>query len=566
MTVRAQKIETIAQELVDEGVLTADQLAVALESQKNLGGNLDDILVQRRFLSKEELNTRLAEKAGIAVISLATYQPDTTVLKLIPVEKARQWSLFPLFETEEKLTVATADPFDLTVLDGARMELDKEIDFVLASREEIDNAIEQHYGDRQKEDNSATAVEVVGYETSANVEEESTEDQLEREAQASRVVNTVDQVLAQAFRERASDIHFGPTRDALKIRLRIDGVLEEIQSQPKPLHQGMLSRLKILGGMDVAEHRIPQDGRVRLKIDSRELDLRIATYPTMFGEAAAIRLLSKQSLITLEDLGFVERDLHTFTELVHKPHGILLVTGPTGSGKTTTLYAALQEIDRQKHHVLSVEDPIENEIAGVDQTQINPKAGLTFPTALRAMLRQDPDIIMVGEIRDQETADISLRAAMTGHLVLSTLHTNTAIGAVARLVDLGIEPYLISSTLLGVMAQRLVRRICPTCRVEAPLPAEALHRLSSKAEGLQAFRGKGCRECGMRGYKGRIALFELVRIDDELRVLINNSSPEVRLKEKATAAGFHTIFEDGIEKIRQGLTTIEEVLKVTVEG
>ncbi|MBI2341618.1 MAG: type II/IV secretion system protein, partial [Deltaproteobacteria bacterium] len=312
---------------------------------------------------------------------------------------------------------------------------------------------------------------------------------------------------------------------------------------------------------DVAEHRIPQDGRVRVRTQGREIDMRIATYPTVFGEAATVRLLGKEELLTLEDIGFCKNDLNVFIQLITKPHGILLVTGPTGSGKTTTLYASLMHVNSRDKHILSIEDPVENEIPGIDQQQINPKAGLTFASALRSMLRQDPDIIMVGEIRDKETADMAIRASMTGHFVFSTLHTNTAIGVIPRLLDLGVESYLLSSTLLGAISQRLVRKICPKCKEEAEIPRELAVGLGVKS--IKSFKGKGCKECRNTGYFGRTAIFEIIQTDDDLKKMISEKMPEVRIMEAVKDKGYHSILDDGLEKIKNGITTVEEVLKVT---
>lgn len=560
MSLFSQKIEDLTRDLVKDGMLTPDQLAVAEESKKNLGGDLADILVKRGFVQEKELIKRLGKKNGFSVIALASYKPDADVLTFLTAEQAHRWRLIPLFEVEGKLSVATADPFDLPTLDEAHFVLGRDVDCVLTTRTEIDVALKKFYGEAEtsgKED-----VEVVRY-GEASGEEASPVAALQREAQAAKVVTAVNQIFKQACREQASDIHLEPTRTALKTRLRIDGTLIDLGEQPKKLHAAIVSRIKILGNMDVAERRLPQDGRVRLRLLGKEVDLRIATYPTIFGEAAAIRLLSKDQLRTLHDLGFSAADEKIFQELITKPYGILLVTGPTGSGKSTTLYAALQAIDRKAHHVLSVEDPVEHEIEGVSQTQINTKAGVTFASTLRSMLREDPDVIMVGEIRDQETADIALRAAMTGHLVFSTLHTNTAVGAVARLVDLNVEPYLVASTVVGLLSQRLVRRLCPKCKEEVLLTPKEKEALGPKAAGLQkAWKAKGCRECRMTGFKGRIGIFELVRVDDEMRVLMTNSAHEVRLRERAFASGAHSLLEDGIEKIKNGVTTIDEVVRV----
>lgn len=570
MAMASSKIEEIAQDLVEAGVLTQDQLAVAIESQKNLGGDLTRILIMRRFVTERDLIRGVGKKSGMVVVPLSKYKPDPKMMKRLNSRQAEQWQAVPLFEIEDKVMVAISDPFNLAVMDELRTAMGEEVDFVLATPTDISDAIKSWYSSAEEAlpVNGKIDIEVVGYEgedTGGEDTDESPLAKLEREAEGARVVSAANNILIQAYKERASDIHLEPVRDALKVRLRIDGMLEELQSLPKSMHKAVISRIKIMSNMDVAENRIPQDGRVRVKVGGREMDLRVATYPTMFGEAAAIRLLIKEQVITMESLGFLEKDLEVFTKCINHPHGIFLVTGPTGSGKTTTLYSALHKIDRKGKHVLSVEDPVEHEIEGVDQTQINVKAGVTFAGTIRAMMREDPDVIMVGEIRDQETADITFRAAMTGHLVFSTLHTNTAVGAIARLIDLGVEPFLISSSILGVMAQRLVRRICPHCKVETELTPYERQLIDPKAAGIMAYKGKGCKQCRMTGFKGRVGLFELVAVDDEFRVLINGRAAEVRMREKATAAGFHTIMDDGIEKVRRGITTVEEVLRVTAE-
>ena len=570
MAMASSKIEEIAQDLVEAGVLTQDQLAVAIESQKNLGGDLTKILIARRFITERDLMRGVGKKSGMVVVSLAKYQPDFKMMKRLNARQAEQWQAVPLFEVEDKVVVAICDPFNLAVMDELRTAIAEEVDFVLATPTDISDAIKKWYSSVEEAlpAGGKIDIEVVRYEgeeVSGDESDDSPLVKLEREAEGARVISAANNILIQAYKEKASDIHLEPVRDALKVRLRIDGMLEELQSLPKSMHKAIISRIKIISNMDVAENRIPQDGRVRVKVGGREMDLRVATYPTMYGEAAAIRLLIKEQVITMESLGFLEKDLEVFTKCINHPHGIFLVTGPTGSGKTTTLYSALHKIDRKGKHVLSVEDPVEHEIEGVDQTQINVKAGVTFAGTIRAMMREDPDVIMVGEIRDQETADITFRAAMTGHLVFSTLHTNTAVGAIARLIDLGVEPFLISSSILGVMAQRLVRRICPHCKVEAELTPYERQLIDPTMSGIMAYKGKGCKQCRMTGFKGRVGLFELVAVDDEFRVLINGRAAEVRMREKATAAGFHTIMDDGIEKVRRGITTVEEVLRVTAE-
>jgi type IV pilus assembly protein PilB len=560
MSLRTQKINAIAAELAKEGKISAEQLDDALAASKAQNIEVSEYLIDQNLITEKDFNIRLAAKAGVSWVSLEELTPDPSSLKIISPEQATRWKIFPIHEKNGKLTVAVADPFDLAALDEAKNSLGRDLDSVLASKKEVQEAILKHYGQIKKSKPTASgAVEVISYDAQPGKGKVSAE---AANTLATKVVASVDQLLHSALQERASDIHLEPTREGLKIRFRIDGVLEPFLILPPTMKEAILSRIKIMGGMDVAEHRITQDGRTRLRINDKEFDIRIATYPTMFGEAAAIRILTKDDIITLDTLGFLGKDREVFEKLIHRPHGIILVTGPTGSGKTTTLYAALQKIDRDKSHVLSIEDPIENEIEGVDQTQINAKAGVTFPTVLRAMMRQDPDVIMVGEIRDKETAEISLGAAMTGHLVLSTLHTNTAIGAIARLNDLGIESYLISSTLLGVIAQRLVRRICQHCKEPTLVPPELMRELGPKGASIQTFKGHGCSECEGRGFTGRIGIFELIEVDEEFRVLMNNKAPDIRLREKASAAGFHSILEDGIEKINAGFTTVEEVLRV----
>ncbi len=398
-------------------------------------------------------------------------------------------------------------------------------------------------------------------------------EKLEELAAGSKIVNIVNSIVIKAYNEKASDIHIEPMSDSVRVRYRVDGLLEERIVLSKKMLMPVVSRLKIMGGMDIAERRIPQDGRVNLKFMGNRVDMRLSIYPTMHGEKVVIRLLSRESIIGLEDLGFGEEDRKKFADIIARPHGIFLVTGPTGSGKTTTLYAALQRINSQEKNIISIEDPIENEITGVSQAQVNLKAGLTFASALRSILRQDPDVIMVGEIRDRETTDIALRSAMTGHMVFSTLHTNTAIGAIARLADLGAEPFLISSAILGVLSQRLVRKICPGCKKELEPNAGHVAYLSKCGDYVKAlidkpfklYRGAGCKACRMSGYKGRIGIFELVVFTEKMRQLIAVKASEDDLRNEARGMGVKEIREEGVDKALAGITTIEEVIRVTQE-
>jgi type IV pilus assembly protein PilB len=564
--VSLKAIEKLADDLVTQGVVSKDQLAVAKSTQKSRGGDLSDILISKGFVTEKQLLKVLGKKMGVSVVSLSNYNVSPQTLSLLSANYAKKWNVIPLFEVENKVVVATSDPMNLQALDEIRNVMGRQIDPVIASEEEIRNLIKQVY---RGADLVATGTHPVDLEIVKYAIEESGESaslaKLEQAAGGQAVVNTLDNIFYRAYEEKASDIHLEPSRKGLKVRMRIDGALEEVQVLPRPMHMPIVSRIKILAGIDVAERRIPQDGRVRIKVNQKPIDLRINSYPTMFGEAVAVRLLIQERLMTLDDLGFLEKDRKVFESIIKSPHGIFLVTGPTGSGKTTTLYGALQRINSADKHLLSIEDPIEHEIENVDQTQVNVKAGMTFPIALRAMLRQDPDIIMVGEIRDFETADIAIRAAMTGHLVFSTLHTNSAVGAISRLTDLGVEPFLLADTLLGVLAQRLVRRICQHCKHPIPLTESQKSALREKAIGLHAFAGKGCKHCRNTGFQGRIGIFELFLIDDEIRVLIYNKAIEVRFVEKLkTTPTYHSLLDDGIEKIKAGITTVDEVLRVAL--
>lgn len=564
MGLMSQKVEALAHDLVSQGKITSDQLAVAHESQKNLGGHLGDILVRRGYISETDLFKALAKKFKYTVISLKTYKPDPDVIRLLTPAQANRWQVIPLFKVEDKITVATANPFNLSVLDEMHVEFDEQIEFVLSPSSEIEEALKKYYSSVLM-DSKLKQVEIVKNNIANLTAESSPLVQLEREARGSKVISTVDKIFIQAFDLRASDIHLEPSRNAFKVRLRVDGILEEIAALEKNMHQSVVSRIKILANMDVAEQRVPQDERIRVRIQGQEIDLRVASYPTQFGETITIRFLLKEGLLTLEDLGLPEKNKKRFEQVIKQPYGIFLVTGPTGSGKTTTLYAALKKINRHDKNVLSIEDPIENEIDGVNQTGINIKAGMTFASAIRAMMRQDPDVILVGEIRDHETAEIAMRAAMTGHFVYSTLHTNTATGAITRLINLGVEPYLISSSLSGVMAQRLVRKICTNCKVEQKSSDVDPQLLGLQQIDFKTYKGRGCRNCRMTGYSGRIGIFELFTVDDAIREMILGKMPQNEIQNYLRAQGHYTtLLEDGVDKVKQGITTLDEVLRVAV--
>ncbi len=556
-------LDNLAEDLVREGLITQDQLTVARVSQQNLGEDLGRILIKRGFLTEDQLLSFMGRSLSIPYVRLEENSIQRELVQKVPLHLAKRYHLIPLRRENNRVIVAMANPLDRFAVDELHALLHAEIFPVIASLEDIQAQITQHYA-LQKTEKGRTeeSIEMLGY-----YNEESPEaagERLEKIAAGPKIIQLVNEMIVQAYHEKASDIHLEPRREAVAVRYRIDGFLEEKKHLAKEILLPLVSRIKILGGLDIAERRIPQDGRTRMRIGGSMLDLRVATFPTLYGEKVVLRLLSKDTAIGIDSLGFSENDRKVFSELISRSHGIFLVTGPTGSGKSTTLYAALSQIDTANKNVISVEDPIESEIAGVNQSQINPKAGVTFASSLRAILRQDPDVIMIGEIRDAETAEIAVRAAITGHLVLSTLHTNTAAGAISRLNDLGVEPFLLSSAMIGVLAQRLVRKICPVCREEAEMSAsDRLGPLASKVR--KFFRGRGCPACRMSGYSGRIGIFELAPIGDNARRLIADKATDQTIEEEFRKVSVRSILEDGLEKVEQGITTVDELLRVTQE-
>jgi type IV pilus assembly protein PilB len=556
-----QVLDGIGQQLVDQGMINADQLAVAQETQRNLGGDLAHILIKKGFVTEDQILEFLGQRLGIPFISLKEYAIDPSVTKFVPVGVAKKYRFMPIFKIEDTLTIAMADPLDVYALDEIRDTLKCNLQPVLAAAAEIDQLIEASYRLGTAAEKALQGVEIIQF-GAENVENEA--DRLREMASGARIVAEVDRMIRGAAAEGASDIHIEPQAAALKVRNRVDGVLEERMSLGKQLHLPIITRIKIIAGMDIAERRVPQDGRVRVRVHGQMLDMRVSTYPTMFGEKVVIRLFSKGQLLDLTSLGFEEAERETFEQIIAQPHGIFLVTGPTGSGKTTTLYAALSRINSQDRNIVSIEDPIENEVVGINQAQVNLKAGLTFASALRSILRQDPDVIMVGEIRDRETADIAVRAAITGHLVFSTIHTNTAIGAVTRLTDLGVEPFLIASALIGVMSQRLVRCVCPQCQAPTRDDEVKLSLLGLPADTPIA-RGTGCKNCRMSGYAGRTGLFEIVPIDRALRSMIVARKPEDELAAYVRSKGILDLRSRGRSLVLEGKTTVDDVLRVTEE-
>lgn len=556
-----QVLDNLGQELVDAGLISPDQLAVAQETQRNLGGDLGHILIKRGFVTEEQILEFLSQRINIPFISLKDYAIDPEVTKIVPISLAKKYHFMPLFKIEDELTIAMADPLDVFTIDELRMALKCRIQPVLASATEIDRLVQENYRLAEMRPDGDGEIEVVQYGMEAA---EDVADRLKEMASGAKVVAEVNRILKGAVREKASDIHIEPYAQTVKVRNRIDGLLEERMILTKQMHLPIVTRIKIMSAMDIAERRVPQDGRVRLKIEGQIIDMRVSTYPTMHGEKVVIRLLMKEQVLGLESVGFEDSEKKVFESIILRPHGILLVSGPTGSGKTTTLYAALQRINSQDKNIVSIEDPIENEIVGVNQAQVNTKAGMTFASALRSILRQDPDVIMIGEIRDRETADIAVRAAITGHLVFSTIHTNTAIGAITRLQDLGVERFMAASGIVGLMSQRLVRKICSYCKKPAEKDEGKLAALNLPPD-TEVFRGKGCKHCRMSGYSGRLGLFEVVEITPILRKMIIEGASEDAMTAEVGRLGILDLREQGRRRVLSGSTTIEEVLRVTEE-
>ncbi len=562
--------------LVKAQLIDEKQLDKALEEQKRVGGRLGEILIRLGFVSEEDIIECLSHQYGVPSINLRHFEVDEAVAKLIPVELARKYMVIPVNKTGATLTVAMADPSNIFAMDEITFMTGYRVEPVVSSEEGIRDAIDRYFGSSREvelkkviEDLSMTeeaALELLEEDEDLDVKK------LEEESSEAPVVRLVNIVLTDAIRRGASDIHIEPYEKNYRIRYRIDGVLYEMMSPPLRLKDAVTSRVKILSRLDIAEKRLPQDGRIKLKVKvegrTRELDFRVSTLPTLFGEKVVLRLLDKENLrLDMTKLGFEKSSLKKFEDNILKPYGMVLVTGPTGSGKTNTLYSALQRINTPEVNILTAEDPVEFQLPGINQVQMKDSIGLNFAAALRSFLRQDPNIILVGEIRDFETAEIAIKAALTGHLVLSTLHTNDAPSTIARLMNMGIEPFLVATSVNVIAAQRLVRRICQNCKEEVETPIQALLAVGfseAEAPDIKLYHGRGCEKCGNTGYKGRIALFEVMEITEDQRELILSGATVVELRRKAIEEGMITLRESGLQKIREGITTIDEVVRETV--
>ncbi|HDN85840.1 MAG TPA: type II secretion system protein GspE [Candidatus Omnitrophica bacterium] len=545
----------IGEILMEQGYITSAQLEEALEEQKITGEKLGEIMIRKGWISQEVLNQALANQAGVSTFDLSTYIIDPEVIKLIPEEVATKYKVVPVFRIDNTLTVAMVDPNNVFVIDELSRITGCIIEPVLADEIAIRKAHDQYYG------GAGTIQEII---SSIDKEKLAEGEKLGEEAP---IVKLVNMLIVEAVQSNASDIHIEPEEKFMGVRYRIDGILRRRTFLPKDLQPAVISRLKIMSGLDIAEKRIPQDGRIIMKVANKDIDFRVSTCPTVHGENIVLRILDKSSVnIGLEKLGFPPRELELFKELIFQPYGIILVTGPTGSGKTTTLYSALQKINREEVNIMTVEDPVEYQFPRIRQVQVNVKAGLTFASALRSFLRQDPDVIMVGEIRDLETAEIAVQAALTGHLVLSTLHTNDSPSAFTRLIDMGVEPFLVSSSLLGVLAQRLVRKVCSKCKEEYT-PSSALIKdlgLEGKvSESIKFVKGRGCKLCNSSGYKGRIGIFELLKVTPKIQELVLSRASADDIGKVAHQEGMRSLREAAIDKLLEGVITPEEVMRVT---
>jgi len=559
--------------LVADGLLGQEQLQKALVEQKGSTEKLGSILIRLGFINEEQLIGFLSRQYGVPSITLAQLEIDLEVLKLVPAAIAKKYEVLPVRRMGNSLALAMADPTNVFALDDISFMTNLQVLPLVASQTAIKKAIDRHYESKteaiasvmQDMSTDLSNVEVVeGDEDSAKIDTF----ELKESADEAPVVKLVNMVLVDAIQKGASDIHFESYEKVFRIRFRIDGVLHEMLSPPKRLESAILSRLKIMSNLDISERRLPQDGRIKLRYSTREIDFRVSTLPTIFGEKAVLRILDKDALkLDLTQLGFDEWSLEKFTGAIHQPYGMVLITGPTGSGKTTTLYSAIHTINSPEHNIMTAEDPVEYNLKGVNQVQINDGVGRTFAAALRSFLRQDPDVILVGETRDLETAQISIRAALTGHLVFSTLHTNDCPSTIARLLDMGIQPFLVASSLLLLLAQRLGRKICTACKEPYEGDEESLvpygHVPTGKGK-VTFSKGKGCPACNFTGMKGRVAIYEVMPISEELRDAILRNAPTAELREVAQSQGMKTLRQSGLLKVLDGTTTIEEVLRVTL--
>jgi len=559
----------LGQLLLWNKIITQEQLDKALEEQKRTKKKLGTILIERGFVDEKTLNDFLSKQYGVESIDLSSIEISKDVIKKVPAQIAKKYILIPVGVENNRLKVAISDPTNIFAIDEVRFVTGMNVVPLFSNERAIVRAIDKYYGTSTELEELADSLEEYSRDVDVIKEEEDEidVDQLEKSAEEEPIVKLANTILSRAVQTGVSDIHIETYEDELRVRFRIDGKLKTMMTFSKSMSPKLVSRFKIMAKLNIAEKRLPQDGRIRIRSGGKDIDLRVSTLPTIFGEKVVMRVLDRSSIkVELNYLGFEKDDLKKYTAAILKPYGMILVSGPTGSGKTTTLYASLNKINREDVNIITVEDPVEYNIEGINQVHVKEDIGLTFASTLRSFLRQDPDIIMVGEIRDSETAEIAIRAALTGHLVFSTIHTNDAPTTIMRLVDMGVERYLISSSLILVVAQRLVRKICPYCKKEVYVPPSALEEIGfskEEAKSVKIYKGKGCDYCNYTGYKGRIALYEVMPISDKLRRMILEGKSADDLRKEAVKEGMSTLRMSGLKKIKEGITTIEEVMNVT---
>jgi type IV pilus assembly protein PilB len=596
----------LGQILITSNIISEEQLKQALNLQRKEGGRLGTNLAKLGYITEDKLVSFLSKQFGVPAINLSEYTVDPAVVKLIPLEMARKYFIMPIARVGATLTIAMADPSNVFAIDDVKFMTGYNVEVVVAAETAILTAITNNYskgGDSLVASKKTSGQEVqlkdytlseeemetgggplaVDDSPSVNIEEfdkivgsaldnvdvvEEKEDAEAIKEVEAPIVKLVNGIFVNAIKAGASDIHLEPYENSMRVRYRVDGVMYTVMTLPTKIKASLTSRVKIMSRLDIAERRLPQDGRIKLKLGKkREIDFRVSTLPTLFGEKTVLRILDKSNLqVDLTKLGFENKQLDNFMEAIEKPYGMVLVTGPTGSGKTTTLYSALNHLNKPGINIMTAEDPVEYNFMGINQVQVREEIGLTFASSLRSFLRQDPDIIMVGEIRDFETAEIAVKAALTGHLVLSTLHTNDAPSTISRLLNMGIEPFLVSSSVILILAQRLGRKVCQQCREEEKVPVHALLKIGfseDEAKTVRCYRGKGCPACNNSGYKGRIALYEVMPISDEIRELILEGASANEIKKAAVRLGMKTLRMSGLSKVKDGITSMEEVLRVT---
>ncbi len=559
----------LGQLLLWNNIITQEQLEEALKEQKKTNKKLGSILIEKGFVKEDVLNDFLSKQYGVEPINLSKVTIQKEAVEKIPAQLAKKYTLIPIAIKGNKLEIAISDPTNILAFDDLRFITGLNVQPYLSNESSIIKAIDKYYGASKELDTIIDSLNE--YETTLDIisdeEIEESIKNLEEESSEEPIIKLANTILLKSIKSQASDIHLEPYENDLRVRYRVDGKLMEFMKLSKSIAPAITSRFKIMAKLNIAEKRLPQDGRIRIKTGGKDIDLRVSTLPTVYGEKTVMRILDRSSVkVNLNDLGFEASDLEKYTKAIAAPYGMVLVTGPTGSGKTTTLYASLNRINKEDVNIMTAEDPVEYNIEGINQVHIKEEIGLTFAEALRSFLRQDPDVIMVGEIRDTETAEISIRSALTGHLVFSTVHTNDAPSTIMRLADMGIEKYLIASSLVLILAQRLVRRICPHCKAKIDVPPNALEEIGfdkEEAKTISVYKGKGCEFCNNTGYKGRIAIYEVMPISDKIKEMILHEASVNEIKQQAIKEGMSTLRMSGLKKIKEGVTTIEEVMNAT---